>query len=141
MGLGDILIFLSSLVVSSPFSPSLPIERGFLVKMGPTFQVAWSVNAGFASSDFHDLGSARQFMDKLGLRRATRTENTRFPCRTQRHVLENGDTVIQWIVADSAIVNRWTFREDSDANYFQDALENGGYSFSPQGHALLFVRH
>lgn len=53
---------------------------------------------------------------------------------------EKGKTVLFWKMSSSRLVNRLTFEDRADADFFREAFLSGAYSPSPHGHSIFFVR-
>ena len=53
---------------------------------------------------------------------------------------EKGRTVLFWKMSSSRLVNRLTFDDRADADFFREAFLSGAYSPSPHGHSIYFVR-
>ena len=121
-------------------SKNQSVVLGFLVKNGNRYVIAWKDEyTGYDSHSYSTLKEALHFVhDDLKLspgRNPLVDEEVEFVWLQERF----GAYVLMWKTLNFSFLNRLTFQNEADANYFEDAFKRGSYTPSPFGHSVLFV--
>lgn len=119
---------------------SQSVVLGLLVKNGNSYVIAWKDEyTGYDSHSYSTLKEALHFVqDDLRLspgRNSLVDEEVEFVWLQERF----GAYVLMWKTMNVSFLNRLTFQNEADANYFEDAFKRGSYTSSPFGHSVLFV--
>lgn len=115
-------------------------EVAYLVKSAGGFSLVYIAPQGeVVAENFRTLRRAFQAASNRRLE-VTAVGRTRHSVENVWFERERGRTVLFWKMSSTSIVNRLTFEDRADADFFREAFLSGAYSPSPHGHSIYFVR-
>ena len=137
LGLGLITGLLA--VTFARASAHTPPETAFLVKSPSGYSLVYFDQGSVVAEEFRTLKMAFQAASnqRLEVTSANKAHSIVDRVWSER---DGKKTVLYWKMSSTALVNRLTFDQRADADFFREAFLSGAYSPSPHGHSIFFVR-
>ncbi len=116
------------------------VQKAYLSKNGNQFIIAFKdQDEKIELLSYDTLEKAQIYLhEQLGLELRSSLASLEFPMEYVWIRKDLGKSILYWKFSGSDHLNRMTFVNQRDAEFFEQALKKGTYSPSPIGHSLAF---
>ena len=114
-------------------------ERAFLIKSGERYLLAWKDSYQVAGMQFFDSTEAALTFARTTLELSPKAQATDDNIEAIWVRKDFNRTILYWKTSNVEFVNRLTFRDQKDAQFFENAFRRGAYVTSPIGHSINFM--
>lgn len=114
------------------------IKYAYLIKDGPKYTILWKLDGSYESQTYENLFEAVNFLKNNGLT-LHKGELVNFDIEYLTLGETRGYYELKWKLSNFKFLHRLSFKDKSEALYFERAIKQGAYSPSPFGHSILFL--